>query len=126
MIPSWASPRDFRALGISLAPLVILVAISLVLFPSAGRDDSHITYWASYATARFGEIVNYNGDRIEQSSSLLHVLGLAVIAKLTSLPLPTIGGLGSILCGALTLIYTQKLAARFVGPFLAFSASLPK
>lgn len=62
-----------------------------VPLPSAGRDDAFITYWAAHAIARFGEIVNYDGDRVEQSSSLLHTVILAILHAVTGVNLPTLG-----------------------------------
>ena len=55
--------------------IVLLIAsgmtlVGLLLFSSTGHDDAHITEWAAYSLARFGEILNYNGQRFEQSSSL--------------------------------------------------------
>ena len=110
-------------LGLKLLPILILLAISITLYPSAGRDDAYITYWAAHALADFGEIVNYNGDRIEQSSSLLHVLLLATATKLTTVDVPTLGPILSMLAAVATLIYTRRLATLFVGGLLPILAS---
>ena len=60
-------------------PALALVLAGLLLFPSAGQDDTHITCWPAYTLSHFGQILNYNGQRVEQSSSLLQVLLLAVL-----------------------------------------------
>ena len=73
-------------------PSVFLVAVGLRYFVSTGRDDSHITYWPAYTLAHFGDILNYNGERVEQSSSLLHVLVLATFHKLTGVDVVTLDG----------------------------------
>jgi len=96
------------------AYLLLLVAIYLLhlllFFGIGGRDDSYITYWSAYALSHFGEIVNYNGDRIEQSSSLLHVLVLALLHKTSSVSLPVLGVLFSLTCGLAAALLAGRLA----------------
>jgi len=58
-------------------PYLLFLVIGFLLFPSAGRDDVHISYWAAYSLSHFGEILNYNAEQVEQSSSLLHTALLA-------------------------------------------------
>ena len=108
----------------ALAPVAVLLAVSLPLFPSSGRDDAYITYWAAHALSNLGEIVNLNGERIEQSSSLLHVLVLAAASKACGLSVPTVGNVVSILSAALTLVYCYRLASLFVGRKLALAAGV--
>src|SRR5689334_2064756 len=57
--------------------LLVAVLHGALLYTASGHDDSHITYWAARTLAASGEILNYNGERIEQSSTLLLVLLLA-------------------------------------------------
>ena len=111
-------------LGLKLLPVLVLLAISITLYPSAGRDDAYITYWAAHALANFGEIVNYNGERVEQSSSLLHVLLLAAATRLTTVEIPTLGPIISMLAAVATLIYTRRLAALFMDGLLPVLASI--
>lgn len=107
-----------------LVPPFVLILISLTLFPHAGRDDAHITYWSAYSLANFGDILNYNGVRLEQSSSLLHVLILAGVTKLTGLYPHIYGGIISILCGALSVVYAQRLTSLFASGRWAFIAGV--
>ena len=107
-----------------LVPPFVLILISLTLFPSAGRDDAHITYWSAYSLVNFGDILNYNGLRLEQSSSLLHVLILAGVMKLTGLSPPISGGIISILCGALSVVYAQRLTSLFASGRWALTAGV--
>ena len=93
-------------------PPTILVLAGLVLFSSAGRDDALITYWPAHTLAESGEILNYNGDRVEQSSSLLQVLALAGLNRLTGINIVLLGHLFSIVCGALVVICTMVLSHR--------------
>ncbi len=98
------------------AALAAIVAIALLhgllLYSSAGYDDSHITYWAAYALSTFGDIVNYNGARIEQSSSLLLVVILAGLHRLFQADLASLGALTSMASGALALVLACLLARR--------------
>jgi hypothetical protein len=113
-----------------LLPPAALIVLGFLFFSSTGRDDAHITFWPAHMLATRGEIVNYNGDRVEQSSSLLLVVLLAALAKVTRLPLPTLGSLVSILSGAVAAIAAARVASRrgrgsglLAGFFVATSAS---
>ena len=87
----------------NIIPFVLFLIIGLLVFPSAGRDDAHITYWAAHALSKYGQIVNYNGDRIEQSSSLLYTVLLAILTKLSRIDLPALGVISSVACSILTI-----------------------
>jgi hypothetical protein len=94
-------------------PLVIAILFliaSYCLYGSAGHDDSHITFWASYTLKEFGEIVNYNGERIEQSSSLLLTLITALPASVLRSDVVTTGYLVTLLSGAAAIVMTWQLA----------------
>ena len=81
--------RDW--LAVSLGTLVALM-IAFGLYASAGRDDSHITYWAAHSIAAYGEYVNFGGHRVEMSSSLLQVLVLAVLHGISGISVPAVAG----------------------------------
>jgi len=99
----------------TLPPVIAVVFLltGFCLYGSAGHDDSHITFWASYTLKEFGEILNYNGDRIEQSSSLLLTVLTALLAKLFQADVVTSGYVLTLLSGAGAILMTWKLAARF-------------
>jgi hypothetical protein len=79
---------------------------------STGHDDSHITFWQANALLEYGELLNYNGERIEQSSSLLMTLLTAFTAFITRLSVVDSGYLLN-LCGALlTLLLVWCLSVR--------------
>ena len=103
--------RRLRHIAGYLGPPTILLLIGL-LFSSTGRDDAHITYWSAYSLSRFGEILNYNGDRVEQSSSLLQVLLLSLIGLLSGAKMVSIGKISSIVFGIASLIAIYRLALK--------------
>jgi hypothetical protein len=105
-------------------PLVVLLIAGFLLFTSTGRDDAHITYWPAYTLSHFGEIVNYNGERVEQSSSLLHVLLLALLRTVTGIQIPTLGKLSSIAAGLGTLLVVFTLVQRMAGRAAAFAGAM--
>jgi hypothetical protein len=92
-----------------LAPLVMAIYGFVVLGPT-GRDDSYITYWVAKMIAERGAVLNYNGDRFEQSSSLLHAFLIAVVHRVSGIALPTVGSLLSLVFGAATVALSMLLA----------------
>jgi hypothetical protein len=121
----WLKPYLFKldSIALYLAPSVVLVLIGSLFFPSAGRDDAHITYWAAYSLSHFSEVLNYNGDRVEQSSSLLQVVLLAVTGFITKVDIVNLGKSSSILFGIASLIALYILARR-IEPKAAFLAAV--
>jgi hypothetical protein len=111
-------------LAVFTLPSAFFLAVGFWFFTSTGRDDSHITYWPAYTLARFGEILNYNGERVEQSSSLLHVLLLATSCKLTGVEVVTLGKLSSILAGVGTLLLLYALVRKIADRVVAFAGTL--
>jgi hypothetical protein len=116
--------RPLASLWPALIPIVVLIGLSASLFPSAGRDDAYITYWAANTLREFGEIANLNGLHLEQSSSLLHVIVLGVFSRITSISVPTVGPLISMLSSLLTIIYTFQFARLIVGRWYAVGAAM--
>ena len=102
-----------RCLVVGSLGASLLISLGYLLFSSAGRDDAYITYWAAYSLSNFGQVLNYNGELLEQSSSLLHVLMLASLDGLGSgLSLVTLGHLSSIAGGVLCLLILPLLTRR--------------
>lgn len=93
-----------------LAGLLAFFGIGFLLFPGAGRDDAYITYWPAYSLAELGSLANYNGDAVEQSSSLTLVLLLAALRFITGAPLAWLGWLLGTTCGALTITLCSRFA----------------
>ncbi len=101
-----------------------MLLIGLLLFPAAGRDDAHITCWPARTLAASGEMLNYNGDRVEQSSSMLHVLLVAGLTRCTGLDPLTLGRIVSIVFGAACIVAVFILATRAAGGSTAFPAAI--
>jgi hypothetical protein len=93
--------KTFLSTGL---PALALVLLGLLLFSSAGRDDSYISYAAADALARTGRILNINGDPQQQATSILWVVVLAAAKRLSGgMPLAVLGPLLAILFGALAI-----------------------
>ncbi len=103
---------------------LILLSLGIVFFFFTGRDDSYITYWPAYTLSHFGEILNYNGNRLEQSSSLLLVLLLAVIAWITKIKIAFIGIFLSVLFAVLSIFSMRSLASRLDRQVMPYSLFL--
>jgi len=88
------------------------LALAVLFHTSGGQDDTYITYWPARTLAEQGQILNYNGERLEQSSSLSLVLLLALLYKLLPATLPTIGYLTGLALGAVTLLLAGRIGAR--------------
>ncbi len=102
-------PHPLRAHAGTAGAVALFLLIGFVLFGSTGHDDSHITYWAALALRRYGQIVNYNGERVEQSSSLAHVVLLALLNAATRVSIPTLGPVTSIAGGAAAVVLAGRL-----------------
>lgn len=90
---------------------VLLACLSIGAFVSTSLDDAFISFWPAYSLASFGKLVNYNGERLEQSSSLLHVVVLAAAYRVTSIPLPILAWIVSLASSIATCFVVHRLAA---------------
>lgn len=105
----------------TLLPICFLPSFALCTLPvwlygllcgSTGHDDSHITFWQAQALLDFGDLRNYNGERIEQSSSLLMTLLTALTALVTRLSVVDSGYLLNLAAAIFTLRLVWKLALQ--------------
>lgn len=112
---------DFLA---CLIATVIGTCLAWVHFPAGGNDDSYISYWSAYALSEYGRLINYNGEAIEQSSSLLLVMILAAVRTAFGLEPQRAGPLLSIVAGLLTLPvavwvgHVARVRSRYAIPLL--------
>ena len=118
-----------------IAFLLLLGIVAFFAFGPGGDDDAHITYTAAQNLANSGAITNINGDAIEQSSSLLHVILLGYGFKLADMifshvDMPAFGPIFSLFFAVLCLPLGMSLARRLqvknvltVGLLLSLSTS---
>src|SRR4030095_14488111 len=65
-----------------------------------------------YTLSHYGQMLNYNGERVEQSSSLFQVVLLAALHAVTGLNLLTLAKVASIGAGIASLVALSTLVAR--------------
>ncbi len=122
------APQRSRLFSLTVsAALALLLAQCLWLYGHTGRDDAFLTYWPAVALGEHGSILNYNGERVEQSSTLLHTLSLAALhTLLPAVAVPTLAWAASLAAGLLALLATAlALRARQTpaGSVLALAAA---
>lgn len=88
----------------------LLFFAGIALYTSAGRDDVFKSLWPAWTLSEFGQIVNYNGEVLEQSSSLLQVLILGGMHRLAGGDIVLLGALLAVLCGMAAVMFSQLLA----------------
>lgn len=99
-----------------LALILLLASGGFFLGFSGSVDDAHITFWAAQLLGVEGEILNYNFERVEQSSALFQVLLLAVLYKASHFPVVTLGHVITVLASAIALCLTGMLAQKISPP----------
>lgn len=114
-----------------LLPCACLLALGagFLVYGSTGHDDSHINFWNVHTLLVQGELVNYNGERVQQTTSLLQDCITAALALATPFSLVTLGYLVDITaalgCCVLGTALARLLAPPLAGwvPWLALSCS---
>jgi hypothetical protein len=84
-------PSHRSQLLLTFAVAFAATALAVLAFTHGGEDDTYITYWAAHALGEYGGILNYNGARVEQSSSLSLVLVLGLLHAVTRISVPWLG-----------------------------------
>lgn len=97
-----------KSVGFSVFVLLSLGGFFLGF--SGSVDDAHISYWSAWALAHYGEIVNYNFDRVEQSSALLQVVLLAVLHKASGVSVVALGHITTTVFSAISLYVVARLS----------------
>ncbi|HNN86969.1 MAG TPA: hypothetical protein PKK14_05600 [Pseudomonadales bacterium] len=108
------------------SPLLTFVLCTLplwvygVLCGSTGHDDAHITFWQTHTLLEHGQLLNYNGERLEQSSSLLAILLTTLLALISPLSVITSGYLANLggAVAAIALVYGIAHHARLAHPWV--------
>ena len=114
-----------QALVLRIAPLWWLAALfaGFLVYGASGHDDPHINFWFSHTLLEYGELVNYNGDRVQQTTSLLLVVLVALFSKIFPFDLTTCGYLVDIFSSFACLVLVTRFARRHC-PALALWPSL--
>lgn len=107
-----AIPGARRSAVATVIPAAAVPLLGFLFFTSTGRDDAYISYWAARTLAKTGNITNYNGARLEQSSSLLQTALLAGLNRITTLSIPDLGIWVGIAAGAAAAAIAGRLAER--------------
>lgn len=98
-----------------LIPLAFLCLAGL-LFSVTGRDDVFKTLFAAENFANSGALLNYNGEAIEQSSSLLIVLLLGLLKAMTGIEIGTLSLMVSLGAFVGSVVLAVRIASRIQIP----------
>ena len=106
------------------------LAFAVLLYVHGGQDDTYITYWAAHSFSETGLPLNYNGELVEQSSSLGLVILLGGLRVITRLDVPLLGWMVSLGLFVWSVLLVNCLARRFIEPgaarwFAAAAGSVP-
>ena len=91
------------------ASLVGFFFIIINVYGPSGHDDSFITYIAAQQFADTFEILNTNGERVEQGSSLLHVVLLGGLSFITGFEPSLLGQVFSVFFAIACLLMMPSL-----------------
>lgn len=103
---------------------VAILYMGFLLYGASGHDDPHINFWVSHTLLEQGQFVNYNGERVEQTTSLLIVLFTALFSKLLQLDLVTAGYLVDIFSSLVCCVLVTRLAQRYCPSYLIWPSLL--
>lgn len=104
-------PASVRATALASFGIGLLFAVlALFVFGAGGNDDAYITFWSAHSLATEGAILNYNGDHLEQSSSLALTVLLAALAWPWPDGIPFIGRFLSLLSLGLIAVEAYRLS----------------
>lgn len=91
------------------------VLLAFWLFTQGGQDDTYITYFAAHVLGETGRLVNFNGEWVEQSSSLGLVLVLGFLHAVTRVSVPLLGYALSLLAVFGSVLLVERLVRPMVG-----------
>lgn len=100
-------------MGIQVLLWLMAIAVGFMVYGATGHDDPHINFWLAHTLLERGELLNYNGERVDQGTNLLQVFIMALFHRLLLLDLVTCGYLvdvvACLLCCALLTYLARKL-----------------
>lgn len=95
-----------------LSSMVLLALGGFFLGFSGSVDDAHITFWSALTLSDDGQLLNYNHERVEQSSALLEVLLLAALHRISGINIVVLGHVAMVVVAIMAIFFTGKMAQR--------------
>lgn len=102
----------------------LLLLLGFLVYGSTGHDDSHINFWNVHTLLTQGELVNYNGERIEQTTSLLQDFLTVFLALITHANIVTLGYLVDIAAALACCLLTTAIAKQYAPSLAAWASTL--
>lgn len=112
------------AAALRLLLWIALVAAGFQIYGASGHDDPHINFWFSHTLLEQGQFVNHNGERVQQTTSVLLVGLTALLYLILPLQLVTAGYLVDVLSALACCVLVTHLARRFCQPLVHWPALL--
>lgn len=100
------------------------LALGFFIYGSTGHDDSHINFWNVHTLLTQGELVNYNGERIEQTTSLLQDFMTAALVFITNSSIVTTGYLVDIAAAFGCAVLATTIARQYAPALAAYTGTL--
>ena len=100
------------------------LVLGFFVYGSTGHDDSHINFWNVHTLLTQGELVNYNGERVEQTTSLLQDFITAALVFITKGSIVTTGYLVDIAAAFSCAVLTTIIARQYAPTLTAYAGTL--
>lgn len=113
----------FSRKGLLVSLWLVALAIGFMVYGASGHDDPHINFRFAYTLLERGELLNYNGEHVGQSTNLLLVFIMAFFHRILPFDLITCGYLVDVVaclscCGLLTYLARNLCPVVVVWPAL--------
>ncbi|HSC75040.1 MAG TPA: hypothetical protein VLB90_02245 [Pseudomonadales bacterium] len=109
---------------VTLVSCLLILIAGFFVYGATGHDDAHINFWTAWTLLEHGEILNYNGERVEQTTSLLQDIFTVIYHCIFRLDLVTAGFLVDISASAACCYLLVKLAPTTCKNMAAWPALL--
>lgn len=90
----------------------LLLTAGFLAYGATGHDDAHINFWSAFTLLERGEFLNYNGERVEQTTNLLQDILTAALHLVSRADLVTCGFLVDILAAFGCMLLSTALVQR--------------
>lgn len=89
-----------------------LILVAFMVYGATGHDDPHGNLWFAHTFSEYGKFFNYNGDYVQQNTSLLQVIIVLFLAWIYPLDLITYGYLVDPLAAFFSCFLVTALARK--------------